>query len=51
MCHCIGGENTNISLLSSETNVSGLQAHMVGVNQPYSGGIPNTVGPSGSSNI
>ena len=31
--------------------MSGLQYHMVGVNQSYSGGIPNPVGPSRLGNI
>ena len=45
------GKNPNIPLVLGETNMSGLQTHMVGFNQPYSGGIPNPVGPSGSGNI
>jgi hypothetical protein len=50
-CATTWGGGIQIPLVSGETNVSGLQTHMVGVNQPYYGGIPNPVGPSGSGNI
>lgn len=39
----LGGKNPIIPLMSSGTRVSGSQPHMVGVNQTYSGHIPNPV--------
>jgi len=44
-------QDPNIPLMSGKTNVSGLQTHMVGVNQPYYGAIPNPIGPPGLGNI
>jgi len=36
-------------MVSSATNVSGSQAHMLGMNQPSSGVIQNPDDPAGSS--
>lgn len=46
-----GGKDLNIPVISVETSVSGLQTHMVGMNQPFYGVIPNPAGPSGSFNV
>lgn len=46
-----GGQDPNISMMFGGANVSGLQTHMVGMNQPFYGAIPNPIGPSGSGNI
>lgn len=45
------GKNPNVSMMSRTTNVSGSQAHMVGMNWPSSGAIPNLAGPLGSNNV
>jgi len=45
------GKDPNIPLMSRQTNVSGSQAHMVGMNQPFYCTIPNPVDPTRSGNI
>lgn len=39
-----GGKDPNTHFMLGETNFSGLQTHMVGVNQPFYGVIPNPAG-------
>ena len=46
-----GEQDLNIPLMLGETSVSGLQTHMIGMNQPLYGIIPNPVGPSRSGSI
>ena len=46
-----GGQSPIFSMISSTTNVSGSQPHMVGMNQPSSSTISNHVGPARSSNV
>ena len=45
------GQNLNVSMVSGATNVSGSQAHMLGINQPSSDIIHNLANPIGSSNV
>ena len=46
-----GGKNLNVSMVSGATNVSGSQAHMLGINQTSSGIIYKPTDPIGSSNV
>jgi len=46
-----GRKNLNVSMVLGATNVSGSQAHMLGINQPSSGIIHNPIDPTGSSNV
>ena len=46
-----GGQDPNIFLISREINVTGLQTHMVGMNQHFYGVILNPAGFFGSDNV
>lgn len=44
-------QNMNVSMVSSATNVSGSQPHMLGINKPSSSIIYDLADPTGSSNV
>jgi len=46
-----GGKSPSVSMMFGTTNVSGSKTHMVGMNQPSSGAIPNPASPAGLSNV
>lgn len=45
------GLNLNVSIVSGATNVSGSQAHMLGITKPSSSIIYNPTNPTGSINV
>lgn len=47
----LGGQNLIVPMVSGATNVSGSQAHMLGINQPSFGIIYNLADPTRSSNV